>query len=159
MRRRWRHRGRSVDRGTGGLSIEPRNTSFRVPTLSMEGEVAERCGKAPAARPARTPPRSRSGRQQRFRGRFFCMACHHVSDTGERPPHIALLGDQRAGLLLRPVRGLPLMVFAPRVPLRSTHGLRSCAASRLNGSGLEDSKLKGAKLKVSQWTVSGLALA
>ena len=52
------------------------------------------------------------------------MAGHHVSDIGERPPHIALLGDERASLLLRPLRlrGLPLMVFAPRVPLRSTRG-------------------------------------
>ena len=36
-----------------------------------------------------------------------------------------------------PLQGLPWRVFLPRVPLRSTHGLRSCAASRLNGSGLE----------------------
>ena len=55
-------------------------------------------------------------------------------DAPIRPPHIALRGDGQAGLLLRPVRGLPWMVFGPRVPLRSTHGLRSYAASRLNGS-------------------------
>ena len=55
-------------------------------------------------------------------------------DAPIRPPHIALRGDGQAGLLLRPVRGLPWMVFGPRVPLRSTHGLRSYAASRLNRS-------------------------
>ncbi len=33
------------------------------------------------------------------------------------------------------------MVFGPRVPLRSTHGLRSCAASRLNGSTVQPSAI------------------
>ena len=71
---------------------------------------------------------------------FCCMACGLVSGIVESSPHIALRGDERAGLLPRPVRGLPLMVFRPRVPLRFTLGLRSYAASRLNGSGLEISK-------------------
>ena len=38
----------------------------------------------------------------------------------------------RAVSFLRPDWGLPSKGFGPRVPLRSTHGLLSCAASRLN---------------------------
>ncbi len=34
------------------------------------------------------------------------MAHGLVSGIVERPPHIALRGDPRAGLLLRPIRGL-----------------------------------------------------
>jgi hypothetical protein len=76
------------------------------------------------------------------------MAGNHVSDIGERPPHIAFLGDEPASLLLRPARGLPLMVFAPRVPLRSTLGynpapLRGSTAQRLNTLGYDPAPLRG----------------
>ena len=40
-----------------------------------------------------------------------------------------------------PLPGLPPRELSPRVPLRSTHGLRSGAAARLNGSSKEPSVL------------------
>ncbi len=70
------------------------------------------------------------------------MARGLVSGIVERPPHIALRGDEWVGLLLRPVRGLPLMVFAPRVPLRSTLGYDP---TPLRGSTALGSKLEGPK--------------
>ena len=51
----------------------------------------------------------------------------------ERSTRIALLGDDGAGLLLRPFRAFALRSFTQGCA--SLHpGLRSCAASRLNGS-------------------------
>ena len=76
------------------------------------------------------------------------------------PLHIALLGDEWAGLLLRPVQGLPWTVRTQGSA--SLHpGLRSYAASRLNGSTaqqLNGPGLEGSKLKVFKSTVLGLAL-
>ena len=63
------------------------------------------------------------------------MARAIVSGINERPSHSALLRRcKHPVVFLRPVPGLSSQGFGPRVPLRSTHGLRSGAASRLNGS-------------------------
>ena len=70
------------------------------------------------------------------------MAGGIVSGAVERPPRITLRRDVRAGLLLRPVRGLPWMVFAPRVPLRSTLGYDPAPLRVLTALG---SKLEGPK--------------
>jgi hypothetical protein len=48
----------------------------------------------------------------------------------ERSPRIALLGDERAGLLLRPYQGLHVEGFSPRVSLRFTLG---CDPAPLRG--------------------------
>jgi len=65
-----------------------------------------------------------------------------------RSPQTALPGDEGAGLLLRPFRACPLRGFTQGCA--SLHPrLRSCAASRLDGSGYADSGRERAKSTVS----------
>ena len=68
-------------------------------------------------------------------GGFWLNGACPFSGINERPPHIALLRGRNHPLVFpRPVRGLFSQGSVPRVPFRSTHGLRSDAASRLKGS-------------------------
>ena len=59
---------------------------------------------------------------------------HLVALPGRGGSLANALGQTHQLDFLRPVRGFPSQGFGPRVPLRSTHGLRSSAASRLKSS-------------------------